>query len=155
MEVEYQITSDDLYAYQWRAAYRSPIGRRTRRKACLYMFLTLLLVALLPAIGQDGFVIARMNYLFLLTTFSLVVFLYWLLERRLVRRAILEQLKQEKPHRGQLGIHKIVLSESGLVETTVVGKSRTLWAGVDRAEQRLHLHLHVTHRCAHDPKTGV
>jgi hypothetical protein len=87
MEVKYQLTSEDLYAFQWRAAYTSPRGRRARRKPYIYLFLTLLLVALLPAIGSDGFVMARV----------------WLFERRLIRRAIQELVKQEKPDNGQLG----------------------------------------------------
>jgi hypothetical protein len=55
--------------------------------------------------------------------------------RRLMRRAILQLLKEEKPGRGQLGRHKVVLTESDVVESTAVGESRTSWAGVHRIEQ--------------------
>jgi hypothetical protein len=150
MEVEYQLTSDDLYAFQWRAAYTSPRGRRARRKPYIYLFLTLLLVALLPAIGSDGFVIARVSFLFLVTTFPLVASLYWLFERRLIRRAIQELVKQEKPDKGQLGTHKIVLTDSGVVETTAVGESHTSWAGVDRVEQSSdYIFIYTSHAAAH------
>jgi hypothetical protein len=52
-----------------------------------------------------------------------------------MRRAILRLLRDEKPGRGQLGRHKVVLTEGGLVESTAVGESRTSWAGVHRIEQ--------------------
>jgi hypothetical protein len=135
MEVVYQITPDDLIAFQWRAAHRSPVGRRTRRNVYVYMFLAVLLVAVLPAIGADGFAIARVSFVFLATTFPLLASLYWLLERRLVRGAIRELVKKEKPEKGQLGTHKFVLTDSGVAETTAVGESHTTWAGVDRIEQ--------------------
>jgi len=135
MEVEYELTRDDLYAFQWRAAFRSPIGRRARRKVYAGWLLALLLVSALPATGPDGFVISRANFAFLLVVFPAVVLAQWYLERRLMRRAILQLLKEEKPGKGQLGRHRVVLSESGVVESTAVGDSRTSWAGVDRIEQ--------------------
>ena len=42
---------------------------------------------------------------------------------------------EEKPDRGLLGRHRLVLSDEGLAESTTVGESRTSWAGVDRVEQ--------------------
>jgi hypothetical protein len=66
MEVEYQLTTEDLRAYQWRAAYASPNSRRVRRRAYVYLLLAFLLIAMLPAIGASGlFSIARINVLFL------------------------------------------------------------------------------------------
>jgi hypothetical protein len=52
-----------------------------------------------------------------------------------MRRAILRLLKEEKPGRGLIGKHRMVVSEDGLFERTAVGESRTSWAGVDRIEQ--------------------
>jgi hypothetical protein len=135
MEVEYELTPDDLYAFQWRAAFKSPIARRAGRKVYLYWFLALLLISALPAIGADGFVISRVNFTFLLVAFPAVVLAQWYLQRRLMRRAILQLLKAENPGKGQLGSHRVVLSEDGVVEKTAVGESRTSWAGVDRIEQ--------------------
>jgi hypothetical protein len=135
MEVEYELTADDLYAFQWQAAFRSPIGRRARRKVYAFWLLALFLFSALPAIGPDGFVISRVNFTFLLVAFPAVALAQWYLERRLMRRAILQLLKEEKPGKGQLGRHTVVLSEGGVVESTAVGESRTSWAGVDRIEQ--------------------
>jgi YcxB-like protein len=135
MHVEYQLTPDDLFAFQWRAAYASPKNRRLRRRPYVYLFLAFLLVALLPTIGSDGFVIARINLLFLITVFPLVAVLYWILWRQMMRRAIRVMVREEKPDKGQLGTHTILLGADGLVETTAVGESRTSWAGIDRIEQ--------------------
>jgi hypothetical protein len=135
MEVEYELTRDDLYAFQWRAIFSSALGRRTTGKVYLGWFLALLLFSLVPAIGPDGFVISRMNFTFLAVAFPIVVVIQWCLERWLMRRTILKLLKEEKPGRGQLGRHQVVLGEDGVVESTAVGESRTSWAGVDRIEQ--------------------
>jgi hypothetical protein len=135
MEIEYQLTPDDLYAFQWRAVFNSSITQRAGRKVYAYWFLALLLIAVLPAIGPDGFVISRVSFTFLLVAFPAVALAQWYLTRRLMRRAILQLLKQEKPDKGHLGRHRIVLSDDGVVETTAVGESRTSWAGVDRIEQ--------------------
>ena len=135
MEVEYEITRDDLYYFQWRANRRSRLVRRERRKVYIYVFLTFLLISLLPAFGPDGFDLSNTSFMWVAIVFPVVAAALWLFERRQTRRAILELLKEEKPERGQLGAHKICLSEAGLVESTVVGESRTSWAGVDRIEQ--------------------
>jgi hypothetical protein len=135
MEVEYELTLEDLYAFQWRAVFASPRARRGTRKVYFLWFLAVLLFSAVPAIGADGFVISRMNFTFLVVAFPIIALVQWCLERWLMRRAILKLIKQEKPGKGQLGKHKIVVSEDGLFESTAVGESRTSWAGVDRIEQ--------------------
>jgi hypothetical protein len=150
MEVEYELTPDDLYAFQWRAAYASPAARRTRRNVYLWWLLALLIFAVMPAIGADGFVISRVNFTFLFVAFLIVALGQWFLERRLMRRAILQLLKQEKPGRGQLGRHRLVLTQDGLVESTAVGESRTSWAGIDRVEQnRDYIFIYTAPAAAH------
>jgi hypothetical protein len=135
MDIEYEITAEDLFAFQWRGAYRSPLLRRARLRIYVYLFLALLLLSLLPAIGADGFRFARIDFVFLLVVFPLVALAAWLLDRRQTRRAIRELVKEEKQDRGQLGRHRIGLSGQGVHESTAVGESRSSWAGVDRVEQ--------------------
>lgn len=135
MEVEYEITGDDLFAFQLRAIKKSPLVKRARRKAGSYWFLAVLIISLLPAIGADGFMISRTNFTFLAVVFPVGTLIYLLIERRNTRRAILELVKQEKPNKGQLGVHQLEINEVELVERTVVGESRTNWAGVNRVEQ--------------------
>jgi hypothetical protein len=150
MEVEYELTLDDLYAFQWRAVFASPLGRRSTRKVYILWFLALLLFAILPAIGPDGFVISRVNFTFLIIAFPIVIVVQRYLERWLMRRALLRLLQQEKPGRGLLGRHRVVLTESGVVESTAVGESRTLWVGVDRIEQDpQYIFIYTTPAAAH------
>ena len=150
MEVEYELTRDDLFAFQWRAAYTSPAARRRRMKVYGYWFLALLLFAIVPAIGSDGFALARVSVGFLLISFPVMVALQWYLERRLLRRAILQLLDQEQPERGQLGRHSLELSETGVRERTAVGESRTSWVGVDRVEEDpQYLYLYTSPVAAH------
>jgi hypothetical protein len=135
MEIEYELTPDDLYAFQWRAVFASARGRRARRKVYLLWLLAVLLFSAVPAIGADGFVISRMNFAFIVVALPIVVLFQWCWDRLLVRRAILQLVKEEKPGKGQLGKHRMVVSEDGLFESTAVAESRTSWAGVDRIEQ--------------------
>jgi hypothetical protein len=135
MDVDYDLTADDLYAFQWRAAFTSPIGKRARRRTYAAWFIALLLFAILPAIGADGFSVSRVSFTFLLVAYPIVALGQWILEKWLIRRAILQLLKREKPGKGQLGRHRIVLSDDVIIESTAVGESRTAWAGVDRVEQ--------------------
>jgi hypothetical protein len=135
MEVDYELTRDDLYAFQLRATQVSPVARRARRKLYIYLFLAVFLLAIVPAIGADGFVVSRVSFGFLLIFYPLVAGITWLLEKRLTRRTILELLKEEVPEKGQLGKHKVMLDDSGVLEGTAVGQSRTSWAGINRVEQ--------------------
>jgi hypothetical protein len=135
MVVEYEITPDDLFAFQWRAAFKSRPARRATRQAYLFWFLALLLISILPAIGGDGFVFSRIDWTFLPGTVLLVFLLQKLLTNWLMRRAIRRMLADEKPGRGQLGRHRVVLQPDAVVESTGVNQTRTSWSGVDRVEQ--------------------
>jgi hypothetical protein len=135
MEVEYELTRDDLYAFQWRANYTSPSARRARLKVYVYVFLAMLVFSVLPAYDGDGFNISYVSFMLLAVPFPIIAFFVWVFLKRQMRRAILKLVQEEKPDRGQLGSHKISLTETELVETTHVGQSRTHWAGIDRVEQ--------------------
>ena len=136
--VEYELTHDDLFAYQWRAAFTSPRARRSRRTVYLLWLVAVLLFAIVPAIGADGIMISRVSLTFIVVTFSIVALAQWFLERWLMRRAIRQLLGEERPDRGQLGKHRLVLTPEGVLESTAVGESRTSWTGVDRVEQDAH-----------------
>ena len=135
MDVEYEITPEDLYAFQWRAVFESPRGRRARRNIYLGWALAVVLFAIVPAIGADGFTISRVSFTFIAISVLFVFLFQWCLERWVVGRAIRQLLKEERPDRGQLGRHRLVLGEDGLHESTAVGESHTTWAGVDRVEE--------------------
>jgi hypothetical protein len=77
MELEYELTRDDLYAFQWRAAFTPPRARRVRRWVYLGWLLAIVLFSILPAIGSDGFVISRVSFTFLFIAYPAVVVAQW------------------------------------------------------------------------------
>ena len=103
LQIEYEITPDDLYAFQWRGVFASPRGRRARRNVYLTWLLAVVLFAIVPAIGADGFAISRISFGFILVATPIVFLFQWCLERLVVRRAIRSLLRDERPGRGQLG----------------------------------------------------
>ena len=150
MEIEYETTKDDLFAFQWRAVQRSAQVKRSRRKAYTIWFITLLLFSIIPSIGPDGFNLMRANFAFLAISFTMAAFLTWYFDRRSTRRVINELIDEEKPDKGLLGKHKIIMNEKEIVETSDVGESRTLWVGVDRVEQSdEHILIYTTPHAAH------
>ena len=150
MEIEYEITREDLAAFQWHAVFESPRGRRLRRLSHLGWVLVVLLFALVTFIGADGFTVSPLSLVFLAMPLVLVLFLQWGLERWVLRRVIRHLLKDERPDRGQLGRHRVILGEDGLSESTAVSESRTTWAGVDRVEQSAdYIYIYVSPAAAH------
>lgn len=135
MEIEYELTKEDLYAFQWRSAYSSPRARRMAWKPYLFLFIVVLLVSLMGSIGTDGFTFSLVHFSLLFVVFPIVALITWLTTRITMRRFINQILKEEKPERGQLGKHRVVLQDSGLVESTAVNESSRAWTGIDRIEQ--------------------
>jgi len=135
MEVEYDLTRDDLFAFQWRAAFNSPRGRRIRRWTYLTWLIAIVVFAVLPAIDADGFTLSRVSVTFIVLAFAIAALFQWLFETRLMRLLIRRMLSDEKPERGHLGRHRLILDDDGAVERTAVNESRTSWAGIDRIEQ--------------------
>lgn len=154
LHIEYENTPEDLYAFQWRAVFVSSRGRRARRNVYLVWVLAVVLFGIIPAIGADGFVFSRISFGFILVALPIGFVLQWLLERWVIKRTIRSLLKDERPDRGQLGRHRVVLGEDGLIESTAVNESRTAWAGVDRgrAERGLHLHPYLARDRARHPQ---
>lgn len=135
MEVEYEITPGDLYAFQFRVIQRSPVAKRARRSMYLYLLLAVAILTIVPAIGPGGFDVSRVSLGFFVGFFAFVAALSWFFEKRLTPRAIRDLIKEEKPDKGQLGRHTVKLDEAGVVESTVVGQLRASWAGIDRVEE--------------------
>ena len=133
--IEYELTRDDLYAFQWRAAFHSPRGQRIRQWAYLGWLLAIVLFAIVPAIGPGGFDISKVSFTFILIAFPIAALFQWFFETWTMRRLLNRLLDDEKPERGQLDRHRLALSEDGIVESTAVNEQRTSWAGVDRVEQ--------------------
>jgi hypothetical protein len=108
--------------------------KRTRRNTYIALLLAILVFAIVPAIGPHGFDPSRVSLGFYSYFLALVAALTWFFEKRMTRSGILDLLKEERPDKGQIGKHKVKLDETGLVASTAVSESRTLWSGVHRVE---------------------
>ena len=149
MEVEYELTHDDLYHYHWRACTRSSFVKRAKLKVYLAVFFLFFVLTFLSGLGSDGFVFSRASLIWMVPFFVIAIAV-WVYDKRQTRRAILDTLKEEKPDRGQLGYHKVILNEAGLVETTAVNDSRHSWAGVDRVEHdQQYIYIYTAPHAAH------
>ena len=133
-QVEYELTPDDLFAFQWRAYQRSPSGQRARRNRYISVVLIALGVTTLPAFFAGYPVLTWFNVLAFVVVLVVIAPASALIERYLTQRAIREFVRREKPGQGQLGRHTITLQDEGVLETTATGQMRTTWAGVDRVE---------------------
>ena len=92
----------------------------------------------------------RVSFTFIVVSLLVTFLFQWCLEQWLVRHAIRQLLKDERPDRGQLGRHRLVLGEDGLTESTAVGESRTSWSGVDRVEQSAdYIYIYTSPAAAH------
>jgi YcxB-like protein len=150
LEIEYDITPDDLYAFQWRGVFHSARGRRARRNVYLGWLLAVVLFAIVPAIDVDGFAFSRISLGFILVAVPIVFAFQWCLERWLIGRAIRQLFTDERPDRGVLGRHRVVLSDDGVLESTAVNQSSHAWAGVDRVEESAdHIFIYTSVAAAH------
>jgi hypothetical protein len=150
VEVEYELTHDDLYHFQWRACFSSPSAKRKKLKFYFYTLLVLVFLSVLPAFASDAFELSYLSFAWILFFFPVFVVAFSIIERRQTQRALLDLLKEEKPGRGQIGTHNVVLNEAGLVESTAVGESRCSWAGVDRVEHdQQYIYIYTAPHAAH------
>ena len=129
-EIEYELTLDDLFAFQLYATKHSRTAKRLNRYVYLADAAIILVIAVLSRPWTSY--IALAGFLIFVVTF---LGLGWLLTRYLTRKAIRDHVSQEVPDKGLLGRHRISLDEDGLTESTAVGESRVSWAGIDRMER--------------------
>jgi hypothetical protein len=113
MDVEYELTAEDLFAFHWRAAYESTSARRMRRNGLLGVLAILLLLTFLPAISSPEFLFHWLNWLMIAIVFPIVVVANGFITRVLLRRAIRQIVQREQPGKGLLGRHRIVLDDAG------------------------------------------
>ena len=133
--VQYELTLNDLYAFQWRALQIPPTAGRLRRNRYVSVLLIALGITTLPALLSGYPVLTWLNVILFIVLVSVLTPVAGLIERHLSRSAIRDFVRREKPGKGQLGRHMVALYDDAVVETTATGEMRTTWAGVDRVEQ--------------------
>ena len=132
MQVEYELSREDLFAFQWRAVQKSPQVKRAKRTYSVWFVILLLFTLFLFNSSTPFHVI---NVAIPIISFAIAGCLVWLFEKRRIIRSINELVSEEKLDSGLLGKHKIILNDNDVVEMTEVGESKTSWRGVHRLEQ--------------------
>ena len=144
-ELDYELTRDDLFAFQWYATHKSRTALRLQKRTrVLYIIVGVVLTLLM----------APWRHWILLVGFIIATVVYVVISRALIRfmtrRAIDDLLNDEAPNKGLLGRHHLRIDEFGVTESTTVGESRVAWPGVDRIERIDHaLLLYITPTAAH------
>jgi hypothetical protein len=149
-EVTYDITVEDLRAFQLRAISKSPIIRKTRRNSYIGVLILFLILAIYPMFGPGPLKPKLIMLGLPLIGFPILVALMWPLERWLTKWSIGKVVSEEKPGRGLLGTHTLVLDSEGVLEKTNVNEQKTLWSGIDRIEEDTdYAFIYVTTASAH------
>ena len=129
-EIDYELTRDDLFAFQLHALENSPTVKKFARRTRVTYAIVILVMAALMTPWTSTIALAA----FIVGVGAFLLFA-WIFTRVLTRRAILDQVSRELPEKGQLGHHHIKLDETGIFESTAVGEMRVAWAGIDRIER--------------------
>lgn len=129
-EIEYELTRDDLFAFQMRASTATPSARRMMRRTRVVYGLVIIGMAILMRPWRSWFSLTAFGVFFSVFVGGGIV-----AYRYVLRRAIKEMVQENMPEKGQLGRHRIRVDENGLTESTAVGQSRVTWEGIDRVER--------------------
>ena len=141
VELAYEVTLDDIHAFNLHYARTAPHARRSRRSVRLA--LTLLLATLLCSLG----VLSKAPLPFWLLG-TLILAGWWAVfpsrVEQMTRRHT-ERMYAEGQNAGVLGPHRLTLDPEWLCERTDVREVRTHWRAVEQVvEDAQHLYLYVT-----------
>jgi hypothetical protein len=130
IDISYDITRTDLFAFQMRASTKSPLARRMLRETWITYAVVVVVMAFLTTpwkslVALGGFAV------FCIVFIGGGVWFY----RYSRKKLIAEYVRDETPEKGQLGWHRLQADQNGLTETTAVGESRVSWEGVQRIER--------------------
>ena len=130
IEVEYELTREDLFHFQKRASTATPVARRMIRRIRVSYVVSILVVAVLMQPWLSW--IAFSGFAIFCLVFVVGGFLW---HRHTSRQLITEYVDDNTPEKGTLGRHRIVVDDSGLAESTAVGEERVRWPGVYRIDR--------------------
>jgi len=141
MELQYEITLDDLVTFNKYHIRHSPTCRRSYWWNLVGMIVAFVLVAVLVG-ALYGTPIATAIHLAILLPLSWPL---WHLIYRVTVARRLRKLYREGENRGLAGIHLIRIDAEGLAGTSQAGESKLKWVIVERiVEDNNHLYIYVS-----------
>ncbi len=149
MTVEYEITKDDLIAFNLYHQRHSPTARRQYLRVWFIPpVVWLLICAGLWYLADRSRGKPAQTFLDLLPLLSGVpIYLLtfpWLYRRKL--RKIVDGMVSEGQNRGLLGLHRVTLSPESVTESSAHGQSSTAWRGVERvvsADAHAYIYIYI------------
>ena len=144
MSVKYELTLEDLTAFNRHHSLTSKRARQRLRRIQAFGVVTSLVLA---AIWTEWTGLMRV-------LFSTVMSLFWVFGYPAYYRwAIKRHTRKtysEGANRGLLGNHSISIDAEGVTEKTSVGETRTDWSGIEKIdEDGQYVYLYVSVRQAH------
>ncbi len=144
MEINYEIEARDIIAFQKHAYKTSPTNKNVRRH--MYLFYGAF-AAYFTLFDSDFTLITRLVWFLMSLSLYLLCFWFW---NSVVNAYVFKKSVPKSEDNGVLGHHKIVISDSGLLETTNVNETSHSWKGVDRVEQNQnYIFIYVAPQVAH------
>ena len=127
-QVSYELTLEDVHAFNLHYGRESPVVRRGRLLVRLAM--TFFLAVLLTALGWG----AHAGAPFWVLGGLILLFWYALFPRRVesMTRSFTERTYRAGRNKGLLGPHVVELTEEGVVERTALRELKVKWEAVER-----------------------
>jgi hypothetical protein len=138
LEAKYEITLDDVHAFNAHYGKTSPVARRARRTA--RFGLTAMLAVLLGALGYG----IRAPLPFWILGGAILLVFFAIFPRRVERLIRLHTARSyaDGANKGLLGPHRLTALKDWLIEQSKWREQRTHWRAVERVEQSPH-HLFI------------
>jgi hypothetical protein len=130
MKTEFELTTEDLVAFNWHHYQHSPALRQAYRKG----FIGLMMLSALMGL----FFASIWEPLAGVIVFALLLPTYGLLYKQSVRKNLKRttaRLIGEGRNRSMLGRHRVEINEKEITITNEVSRGSILWVGVERIEQ--------------------
>ena len=144
MQIHYQLTVEDIAAFNVHHSRTSRLSRRRLRLTQLWgIFCTLVVVMIWPrwsSLERALFFLAFCSFWLL----AYPVYYPWVIKRNA------RKIYSEKESKGVLGKHSIAIRADGVTERSAVGESRTGWEGIERiAADGQYVYLYIGPLQAH------
>lgn len=127
MKTEFELTTEDLLAFNWHHYQHSPTMRQAFRKGYIMVIFLSALLGLLVALTWDVLVG--------LITFIIVLPFYLMVYKQSVQKTLKQNTARmigEGRNRSMLGRHRVEISEKEIIITNEVSRGSILWVGVER-----------------------
>ena len=153
MELQYELSLDDLVAFNKYHIWHSPTCRRAYRwnlALTLGIVVIGLLIPTLSAKTDDSRLHLIIGLVIVLAPVALLVWLALHLHWRLSPARRVRKLLREGANKGSLGMHTLTFGQRGVTEISTVSEATWTWESFERiAEDKKHVYVYLGAVSAH------